>query len=455
MVFEMNESANTAKQKRRGNDSDALEFLPAALEIAETPPRALGRISALVIGFFFVAAIVWASVSPIDIVAVAEGRIVPTGQIKIVQPFQSGIVRAIHVVEGKHVNAGDILIELDATEAETNRVRAELELARAELDHAAATALLTDAPDAQFVAPNNVDERLVELSENIISERWANHQSSLEDNDAENKRILSSIVTFEAEEKAIQRSVGEFEELNASAKKLDEAGLATQSQLANMRLQLISTQTQLQNATQQITQSKFELKRNEAQRQQIGTAFRGKVNAELAAARQSILIANEELLRLREREELHHLRAPVSGIINEVLVHTVGAVVSPSEKLLTIVPEGVLMEIEAILENRDVGFVEVGQDVEIKLEAFPFTRFGVINGTVTHLSPDAVIDPTRGPVYTIRVAPVDQVHNAGGQEIHLSPGMRTTVEIKTGKRTVMEFFLAPLLRYRDEAIRER
>ena len=443
------------KTKTPTIEEEGLEFLPAALEIAESPPRALGRIVAIVIGVFFVLVIVWAAFSPIDIVAVAEGRVVPTGQIKVLQSSQSGVVTTILVGEGDSVQDGQILITLDDTEAKTNRSRVELELSRAQLDRAVTTALLSENPAASFRIPQNVDQRLVELSKSIIQNRWDNYQSSLDDNEAEHLGIESSISAFQAEETANQESVTEFIELNEAATKLDAVGLTTRSQMANLRLQLISVENQLQNITHKIAQAKLELTRNEAQRSQIISAYLSQVNAELAAARQSILIASEEIVRLKERETLFQLRSPVSGTVNEINIHTIGAVVSASETLLTIVPEGVLMEIEATLENRDVGFVTVGQDAEIKLEAFPFTRFGVIDGSVTHISPDAVVDPSRGLIYTIRVAPASQVHKVNNQEIYLSSGMRSTVEIKTGKRTVLEFFLAPLLRYKDEAIRER
>lgn len=451
----MSISPNIKKPILRTNDDDALEFLPAALEIAETPPRPLGRLLAVVISVFFVLVVIWAALSPIDIVAVAEGRVVPSGQIKIVQPFQSGVVNTIHVREGTHVNEGDILIELDATEPETNRMRLELELARAELDRTAAAALLTNDPIGSFVAPDNVDQRLAELSATVLAERWKSYRSILDENAAEHQRIESSIHALEAEESAFSKTVAEFVELNNTAVKLDAVGLSTRSQLANMRLQLISTENQLQNVTQSIAQTKLDLVRNQAQRRQITATFLGDVNTQMAEARQAILVASQELERLREREALYFLRAPVSGTVNEILIHTIGAVVSPSERLLTIVPDGVSMEIEASLANKDIGFVEINQLAEIKLEAFPFTHFGVLNATVTHISPDAIIDPDRGPIFAIRITPAPDALITGNSQIHLSPGMRATAEIKTGHRTVLEFFLTPLLRYRDEAIRER
>lgn len=451
----MNVNPDLEKNNKTIDDPTSREFLPAALEIMETPPRPLGRILAVVIGAFFVIAIVWAALSPIDIVAVADGKVVPTGQIKVVQPFQSGVVNAINVREGIRVDQGDILIELDATEAETNRQRVELDLARAELDHAIAIALLSHDPGSTFVAPQEIDVELVRFAEASIHERWQNFQSSLAENTSEYQRLESTIVALQAQEQAGIETLNEVDALYASLEKLDAVGLSTNSQIANMRLQLISNKSQLQNLTQSIAQAELELIGNAAQRRRITSSFMAEVNGQLTDARQAILVATQELERLREREDLYFLKAPVSGTVNEILVHTIGAVVSPSERLLTIVPDDVQMEIEANLENKDIGFIRVGQVAEIKLEAFPFTRFGVLDAEVIHISPDAVIDPNRGPLFAIRVAPDRSAIISGDTQIRLGPGMRATAEIKTGKRTVLEFFLTPLLRYRDEAIRER
>jgi hemolysin D len=286
-------------------------------------------------------------------------------------------------------------------------------------------------------------------------ERWRGFQSALSDNAAERARTESEVVALTADQASNAETIAQFEELHQASRKLETIGLKTRSELADLSLQLISTRNERQNIAQRLNQARLSLERLDAQRRQIVAGFLSEVNAQLTEARQAILLATQELARLREREALYLLRAPVSGTVNEILVHTVGGVVSPSERLLTIVPDDVSMEIEANLENKDIGFVELGQAAEIKLEAFPFTRFGVIDATVTHVSPDAIIDENRGPVFAIRLAPQAEVLTRNGKEIRLSPGMRATAEIRTGDRTVLEFFLAPLLRYRDEAIRER
>lgn len=435
-------------------DQEAREFLPAALEVMESPPKPLGRILAIVIAIFFLLLIIWAAVSPIDIVAVAEGRVVPVGQVKVVQPFQAGTVSHINVEEGEHVEQDQVLIQLVATEAETDRERVALELGRAQLEEAMAVALLSDDPVQTFTAPKGIEPQLAMLTETVVLQRWQAFQSALEDNSLERERLQSALEAARQDEEYFHESLTQFEELRKTATKLDDLGLATNSEKANIQLQLISAKSKMQNAVQTSRQLKLDIDRNGAQRSQMTAQFLDDANTKLSEARQAEMTADLELARLKEREELSLLRAPVSGLVNSIIVHTIGAVVSPAERLITIVPDDATLEIEAVLENRDIGFVTVGQEAELKLEAFPFTKYGVIAATVSQISPDATLDDQRGAIYAVRFTPdFDSLEDH--KDIHLSPGMRVTAEIKTGKRTVLEFLMTPLLRYRDEAIKER
>jgi len=441
--------------KSKQADKDALEFLPAALEVADTPPPALGRVLALTIAAFFTTVVVWAALSPIDIVAVADGKIVPTGQIKTVQTAQPGIVTDILIKEGDNVEAGQLVVRIDDTEAKTTRLRIEHELNKASLEEAVALALLTDRPSDKFVPPVNARTELVELSRGMIESRWENFTAALRENDADKNTALSTGTALEDQVRARHETVKEFEDLLERETSLQEKGLSTNSQTANLRLQLITNKTDLQSLEQQLVQSELLLKQLAATREKINAQFKGEVKQQLANARQQALIASEELERQRERESQFLIESPVDGTVHELMVHTVGAVVSPAEPLATIVPAGVKMEVESRLLNKDVGTVQVGMPAEVKLEAFPFTKYGVIDGSVTHISPDALVDPQLGPVYLMKVSLEKETIAADGRDVSLAPGMRTTIEVRTGNRTVLDFFLTPLLRYRDESIRER
>ena len=163
----------------------------------------------------------------------------------------------------------------------------------------------------------------------------------------------------------------------------------------------------------------------------------------------------QEQIKADSRGRQMKLTAPVDGTVQQLAVHTVGGVVTPAQALMVIVPSDNPLEVEAVLDNKDIGFVSEGQQAEIKIETFPFTRYGTIEGKVSSVSGDAVVDEKKGLVYSARVS-LDKTHLQVEEKlVRLQPGMAVTVEVKTGNRRVIEYFLSPLLRAGDESLRER
>ena len=175
----------------------------------------------------------------------------------------------------------------------------------------------------------------------------------------------------------------------------------------------------------------------------------------MAAAEIKASGLEQELKKATQRSDLQDLIAPVDGVVARLAIHTVGGVVKPAEAVMTIVPMDEQLEVEAQVLNKDIGFVEVGQPAEVKLETFPFTRYGIIEGSVIDVSSDAVQDEKQGFIYPTRVALTRATMEVNGKTVNLAPGMTATVEIKTGTRRAIEFILAPLLRYGSESMRER
>jgi hemolysin D len=175
----------------------------------------------------------------------------------------------------------------------------------------------------------------------------------------------------------------------------------------------------------------------------------------LNEAREHISLVEQDLIKARQSEWLTKLTAPVSGTVQQLAVRTVGGVVTAAQPLLLIVPEEHTLEIEAFLENKDVGFVLAGQEASVKIEAFPYTRYGIVPGTVTTVSDDAINDEKLGLVYSLRVALARSTIPVNGVDVKLAPGMAVTADVKTGQRRVIEYFLGPLAEYSAESLRER
>jgi len=460
--------------KKVSRGQDELAFLPAALEIVETPPSPLGHAIGVTIIAMFSVALAWACFGHIDIVATATGKIVPSGRTKVVQPFETGVVRAIHVQDGQPVTAGEVLIELDPTinEAERNHLRSDL--ATVQLDIARLKAVLGDDPDpsAAFRPPEEANRTLVAMQRQLLI-----HQVD------EQRAKLAALDRQKAQKQA------ELATVTASVNKL-EAVLPVLKQRVDIRELLYSHETGSKASYLEILQAYVESQQELAvqksrlqeqaaavaaiteARAQTAAEFRRTLFSELVEAERKASGLSEDLVKATQRTQLQALTAPVDGAVQQLSVHTIGGVVTPAQALLVLVPSDSHLEVEAMLSNRDIGFVHPGQDVEIKVDTFPFTRYGLIHGRVVSVSQDAIardkpaekvpsLEGTSSEpkgqelVYSARISLDRTQMQVEENLVNLSAGMAVTVEIKTGSRAVITYLLSPLLRYKQESLRER
>jgi hemolysin D len=437
----------------------------------------MGRAIAGTIILFFVAALAWATFGWVDIIATAPGKIVPTGRSKVVQPFETGVVRAIHVQDGQAVKAGDVLVELDPTSNAADEKRLGRDLVQDQLDVARLEGLLADDP-AQFAPPETAPAGLV-----------ATAQRQMEAQAAEQAAKLASLDRQSAQKDAERR------EAEASIAKI-EATLPLLRSQRDIREHLLQNEYGSRllylQAEQQVVEQEHELivqrhKRDEIgeaqaaigrQRAQAEAEYRKGVLADLAKAEGQANEHREEVVKATQRRELQTLTAPVDGTVQQLAVHTLGGVVTPAQALLVVVPAESHLEIEAMVPNRDIGFVHEGETAEIKVDTFNFTRYGLLHGKVLSVSQDAITrdrprdksgmaaqmtgdsDTSSEPkgqelVYAARVSLDRMQMQVEGRLVDLAPGMAVTVEIKTGSRRVIEYLLSPLLRYKQASFRER
>jgi len=360
---------------RKHGGADERAFLPAALEIVETPPSPIGRAISAVIVALFCLALIWATFGHIDIIAYASGKIVPSGRVKLIQPFEIGVVRAIHVRDGQSVKAGEALIELDPS--------------------------ITAAELAQ--------------------------------KEAERDTIVAVINKLEADEPIIGQRVDIWKALTDKA--------------------LGSKLTYLETL-QQLTENQ----------------------KDTAIQKSRLVEANAAVAAITARMKRLILISPVDGVVQQLAVHTVGGVVTPAQQLAVVVPSDTTLEVEAMISNRDIGFVHVGQSAQMKIDTFNFTRYGLLHGEVLSVSQDAIVHdiPTekikdnadgaestssepKGQelTFSARVSLDRTQIQVDGAPANLSPGMAVTVEIKTGSRSAISYLLSPMLRYVHDSMHER
>jgi len=431
-----------------------LAFLPAALEITETPARPLGRAMMMAICAFFAIAIGWAAIGEMDIIATAQGKIIPTERVKKIQPLETGEIRAIHVKDGQHVEKGETLVELNPTGSEADQARLIQDLsARAEL--ARLQALLADDPENAFSPPEDAPDTMVRLHRAYL-------RSELQKRAAERASLTGEIERREAEVKTLTAGVGRLErkltkvrERVEGRRKLMEKGIIAKLEFNELEEELFDVEDQLEVERKRLTETVPSLRAAKAQLAQAEAEFRSDVLARETETRDRVKTIEQELIKEVERFRLQTLKAPVSGTVQRLDIHTIGGIVQPAQVLMEIVPDSSIIEVEAMVLNKDKGFVFADQEVELKVESFPFTKYGTIPGSVRLIYEDAIPDEQQGSVYPARITMARTTIAVGKGEVDLKPGMTVTAEIKTGKRKIIEYILAPLQEYVDESMREQ
>ncbi len=431
-----------------------LEFLPATLEIQDTPPSPLGRLITWVIMLFFVAALIWALIGKVDIVVSAPGRIITSGHTKVIQPLNTGIIQTIYVREGQIVQQGDVLVELKPDSAIADQQRIDDELTTLNQDK---LRLETALSWLKKNKSNNstIPKTLNGLQQQLLHSQWQQHQSQLTTLKHEQNKYRSEQDSIEQQVQKYQAILPILTKRAAKLKMLSEKQYMQEDQYLEIEQQRLTTYHDLKASQQRTKELSAAIAEVAGQMEQAKKAFNSQMLTELQQATTQYKSLGQELIKAAATRQAQTLKAPVSGVVQQLVLHTEGGVVTPAQQLMVIVPANQPLEVEAMVANLDIGFVKENQQVEIKIDAFPFTKYGVIDGTLTHLSNDAIADEQLGLIYKAQVTMNKMDIQVENKLVKLSPGMTVAVEIKTGKRRLIEYFLAPLLRYKQESIRER
>ncbi|MES9957223.1 MAG: HlyD family type I secretion periplasmic adaptor subunit [Sedimenticola sp.] len=458
MSIRLKTEKRTDKQKY---DMDIMEFMPAALEVMEHPPSKGGRVLALVIVMLFTISITWAVVGEVDIVAVAEGKIISSGRIKDIQPLEKGIVKNIFVKEGGSVITGQPLIELDKTETRADRDRLNQELRFKQLKLLRKKSLLqvlqerTEEPvfDDFGTISLSPSEKLDQNK--LLGHAWLDYRSRIDaleserrerkaeyrTNEVQIRKLQKTLPLINRRVKAMDRLVRKKLSPELEFLKLEQQQIEQSQMLAVHEMKRLQFQAAIDKVDQNITTLKAEVTRT--------------VLTEIEDLQIDIQSLAQELAKAKNSNAKQILRSPVNGTVQQLAVHTIGGVVTDAQILMKIVPQNDNLEVEATLENKDIGYVSKGQDAEIKVNTFNFTKYGVINAKVTDVTADAVVDEAKGLVYKLRLALDDHRMMIDQRMVDLIPGMAVLAEVKTGKRRIIEYVLSPLLRKIDESVRER
>jgi len=417
---------------------DEAEFLPAALAVQERPPSRTARLVARLLIALIIIALCWAIFGHMDIVVNAAGKIIPSEYTKTVASVDTASVVALYVQEGKQVKAGDVLIELNDEATQAERSKALGELAEFALQLERNQALLTAIEEKRAPRLPAVEELDSQYEATIDPAKWQaaelHVQGQYHDYRAKLTRLNDEIAGYEKSLPLISQQAASYQALTAT----NDVPYNAYLEKEQARVQLVG---QLQVAR--------------SQRDSLVAETRRVAHDEIAQARRGVSASRQDAERYSAITRLYTLRAPIDGTVQQLAIHTVGGVVPAAQPLMQIVPLDGPVEVEAFIENKDKGFIHIGQTASVKVDTFQYTKYGTLPGEVVDVSNDAIEDEKRGLIYAVRVRLLEKTLDVEGRPASVTPGMSVSVEIKTGDRRIIEYVLSPLLRHSREALNER
>lgn len=443
---------------------DALDFSPGLLSIQESPPARLPRTVLYSVAVLFVILLIWAIFGKLDIVASAEGRLVPQTYVKIVQPAEGGIVQDILVREGQAVAVNQVLMRMDGkvVEADARSIQNELTLKVLQLRRIDAELAGRPMSPAADDPPG--------LYSQVEAQYRAHRQSYLDAMAQESATLDKTRYDLRAAEEVLsklQQIVPSYRKSAEAYQKLSAQGFVSPLAGEEKERDRIEKEQDLRAQASTAASLKASIQASQKRLAQISSNYRSELQNERIETESQHLRIREEWAKISHKNNLLELRAPQAGIVKDLATHTRGTVVSPGTVLMTVVPHEDPLQAEVLIKNEDVGFVHIDQQVKVKLSAYQFQKYGMINGTVIHVGPDTVDGssapakpgeeamPLPGLRYKALVKLHTQYLETGDRKMRLTPGMEAVVEIHQGRRTVMEYLLSPVQKAWQESGRER
>lgn len=391
------------------------DFMPSMLEIIEKPANRIGEIIIYAVISLVIIAVIWACLSRVDVVITASGTIMPEGKLNVVQSYSGGQVVEIIVTEGDYVEKGDTLIVLDTDSIDIEIEKLEQQKKILETERQLYGKILNHV-NLEYISTADYDLEVINAVNSIVNSDISYH-SKLD----------------------VLRGEKETAELNL--------------EIANIQLEeyrINGTSRQRESQELQIEQYELAVSQAETNIKDAKTQYITQVNGNIIDIDNQLSEINANLKEYQLTIDNQNITAPVSGYINSVEINTIGQTVTQAQQLVTIVPDDCILEMDCYVKNMDIGDVEIGMEAEIKLESYPYNRYGTVKGTVTYISPSAFVNEDMGSVYLVKISLDDYSDN-----INIISGMTGSVEIKTMDRSVMEYFLDPIIKGLGNSLKEK
>ena len=406
------------------DSDDSYEFRPIITEIEESPVNPLGRTTFwIIISLIFFTAL-WLFFGKVDIVVPARGKVIPDGEIKIIQPLETGVVKEIHVKEGDFVKQGQTLIEID-----TSTTQPQLQSLQANLDY-----INTERQRLKGEIVQNAENSYTQNE--LAKSAYADLQNQLASKNHEIKRLREDIANYQK-----QLTLN----LDKERRMRDVEDIISRNDLDKVHAENMDYRSRIASLNEQIRSIQKDA-------DYIRTNFRTQNLTQLADRDKQANELEANIKEIEFKKQQQNIISPVDGYVNTMLVHTIGGVVTPAEKVISIVPADSPLSIKVSVLNKDIGFVKEGMPVQVKIDTFDFQKYGMIEGKVKKVSKDSVEDEKQGLIYDVFITPVTKTLRVDGIDQPISTGMGLSAEIKTGKRRIIEFFIYPIIKYWSEAV---
>jgi hemolysin D len=441
---------------------DHHDFKPILAEIEERPPNPLGTIflwtiislmAVVMLGFYLV---------KVDVVVPARGKIIPLGDVKVVQPLETGVVTGIHVKEGDFVKKGAILMSIDPSIDKADLEGKESNLRFSKLAMARIDAVLSDngfAPSRKNISPEAIQTQIAQYNaqKNVYA-------STLKEKEKEYRENQSLLNTLKDEIQSMKGLLSVTQEDERRQKALVEIGALAENRYREKMRERMNLEKEIAVKQGQAEQAATKRDRIKDEIETFKSTFREKLLSEFSTNMHGKNTLEAEVSSLKFKQEKKFIVSPVDGYVHLLPVKTIGGVVTTAQPVVTLVPESTPLVVNAVVFNKDIGFVKEGQRCAIKVDAFDFQKYGIIEGAVETINP-FTLEESKGkekegeteaggyPVWVKMLT--DTIKTKDGIIFRMKPGMTVTAEINVGKRRVIEFFLFPIIRYLDEGLKVR
>ncbi|EPP20217.1 Membrane-fusion protein [Vibrio fluvialis PG41] len=438
---------------------DEYEFLPAIISIQESPPSPIGRLILWILMIFLSAIIIWSIFAEVDIITSSNGKILPNGKVRVVQSSVSGQVKEIYYREGQFVEKGAVLVSLDKTiiDAEIKKLKLQLSEKTALLNSLSAI-IETLKNDLKIVSPKNqkwIPTRISKRNNELFESEIASFISSYNVQKNKLEVLVSNINESEVKISKINETLPIIKKRENSYKELYNKSMGSESEYLKHKQLRIEAEYELQSLNSSIKSMIVEMEGQLETLSEMKSRKRYETHNRISELLSEIEIYKEDLIQKEKNKMLHDIISPISGFVQDLAISSYGESVTVAEDILRVVPNKDELIVEALVPSKDIGFIEKSQDVIIKVDTYDFVKHGYLVGKTYDISNDSIEDEKLGVVFKVKIKIESNKINLSGMKATISSGMSVTVDIKTGKRKIIEFFLNPIKRTIKESVSER